>query len=176
VTKGNIGAATAPTALPERIEESGLGDIEGQVRWRWRRETAKAPEFFSYGEVVVPHHSEKVLIGTPGWEFTLGTGLTRGFGWGTVTARAAVEYDGASSSRFDTGEYAIEYLRRISPAWRIFAAIEGTQDELSFIAEVQWHATRNLFVRMNNGFGLTSKATDWAPEVGIVFSFGRNGR
>jgi hypothetical protein len=27
-------------------------------------------------------------------------------------------------------------------------------------------------VRFNNGVGLTSKAIDWSPEVGIVFSFG----
>ena len=31
-----------------------------------------------------------------------------------------------------------------------------------------------MFVKINNGLGLTSKATDWAPEVGIVFSFGGN--
>jgi hypothetical protein len=25
-----------------------------------------------------------------------------------------------------------------------------------------------VFVRLNNGAGLTSKATDWSPEVGIL--------
>jgi hypothetical protein len=37
---------TAPddhSALPDRLEESGLGDIEGQIRWRWRTETANRP-------------------------------------------------------------------------------------------------------------------------------------
>ena len=28
------------SALPPRLEESGLGDVEGQVRWRWNRESA----------------------------------------------------------------------------------------------------------------------------------------
>jgi hypothetical protein len=160
------------STLPIRLQESGLGDIEGQIRWRWNRETDRHPEIFSYAEVVAPHHRDKVLIGTPGWEVKYGMGAVRGFNWGTLTARAAVEYDEASSSHFDLGEYAIEYLRRISPSWRVFAGLEGEQDELSFIGEVQWHATPNVFVRINNGFGLTSKAADWTPEVGVVFSFG----
>ena len=81
-----------PSALPLRIEESGLGDIEGQIRWRWNRETDRRPEIFSYGEVVVPHNRDKVLIGTPGWELKYGMGIIRGLRWGTMTARAAVEY------------------------------------------------------------------------------------
>ena len=43
-----------------------------------------------------------------------------------------------------------------------------SQDELSFIAEAQWHVSRTAFIRFNNGVGLTSKATDWAPEIGVV--------
>jgi hypothetical protein len=160
------------SSLPSRISESGLGDIEGQIRWRWQRETDGRPEVFSYTEIVVPHAREKVLIGTPGWELKFGTGLVRGFDWGTLTARAAVEYDEASSSHFDLGEYAVEYLRRLSASWRVYAGIEGSSDEVSFIGEVQWHVTPNVFLRFNNGVGLTSKATDWAPELGVVFSLG----
>jgi hypothetical protein len=162
------------STLPLRLEESGLGDIEGQIRWRWNRETDRRPEIFSYTEVVLPHNRDKVLIGTPGWEVKFGTGLVRGFSWGTMTVRGAVEYDEASSSHFDGGEYAVEYLRRISPSWRVYVGLEGTQDELSFIGEVQWLAASNLVVKINNGLGVTSKATDWAPEVGVVFSFGRS--
>lgn len=159
-----------PSAVPGRIEESGLGDIEGQLRWRFRRETSARPELFSYAEVVVPHHREKPLIGTPGWELKGGIGVTRGFAWGTLTARAALEYAAASTSEFDLGEYAVEYLKRLSPAWRVYLGVEGTQDELALLAEAQWHLSRHAFVRINNGFGLTSKATDWAPEIGVVFS------
>jgi hypothetical protein len=161
-----------PSALPLRTTESGLGDIEGQVRWRWRKETRDRPEVFSFAEVVVPHKRDKPLIGTPGWELKFGAGVVRGFGWGTLTARAAVEYDESSSSHFDSGEYALEYLKRLSRSWRVYAGIEGAQDEISLIGELQWHITPRAFVRFNSGFGLTSKATDWAPEVGVVFSFG----
>ena len=163
-----------PSTLPLRLEESGLGDIEGQIRWRWNRETDERPEFFSYTEVVLPHNRDKVLIGTPGWEVKFGTGLVRGFSWGTLTARAAVEYDEASASHFDGGEYAVEYLRRISPSWRVYAGLEGTQDEVTLIGEVQWHVSPGVVVKINNGVGVTSKATDWAPEVGVAFSFGRS--
>lgn len=37
-----------------RIAESGVGDVEGQLRWRWERETDAAPETFSYVESVSP--------------------------------------------------------------------------------------------------------------------------
>jgi hypothetical protein len=161
-----------PSGLPFNIEESGLGDVEGQLRWRWKRENESRPELFSYFEFVIPHNEEKVLIGTPGLELKFGTGLTRGFRWGTLTVRGAVEYDEASTSPFDLGEYAIEYLKRVSPSWRLYLGIEGSSDELSLITEAQWHVTRNIFVKLNNGLGLTSKATDWTPEVGVVFTFG----
>jgi hypothetical protein len=48
--------------------------------------------------------------------------------------------------------------------------VEGTQDELELITEAQWHITDRIFVKLNNALGITSKATDWAPEIGIMFS------
>jgi hypothetical protein len=161
-----------PSSLPGKISESGLGDVEGQLRWRWKKETASRPEFFTYFEAVVPHGKEKVLIGTPGVELKLGTGMIRGFRWGTLTLRAAVEYAEASSSHFDLGEYAVEYLKRLSPSFRIYLGLEGTQDELSLISEIQWHFHKRAFLRLNSGFGLTAKATDWSPEVGVVVRLG----
>lgn len=161
------------SGVAAKTSESGLGDVEGQIRWRWRRETAARPEFFSYAEVVVPHHRDKPLTGTSGWELKAGTGLIRGFRWGTLTVRGALEYSSASSSHFDVGEYAVEYLKRLSPRWRLYLGVEGTQDEVAAIGELQWHIGRNVFAKFNSGFGLTSKATDWAPEVGIVFALPR---
>ena len=29
----------------------------------------------------------------------------------------------------------------------------------------------NLVLKLNNSFGLSSKATDWAPGIGLEFSF-----
>jgi hypothetical protein len=163
-------APADPSALPPLIEESGLGDVEGQLRFRWKRETERRPELFSYFEFTFPHAEDRPLTGTPGWEFKLGTGVTRGFSWGTLTARFAVEYSEASSSHFDTGEYAVEYLKRVSPSFRFYVGLEGAQDELSLITEVQWHITGSVCLKLNNGLGLTSKATDWSPEVGILFT------
>jgi hypothetical protein len=160
-----------PSSLPSRILESGLGDVEGQVRWRWNRESAARPEIFSFTEFVVPHGKDQPLIGTPGVEIKFGTGLIRGFSWGTIMARGSVEYEGGSSSQFDTGEYALEFVKRLNRHVRIYAGIEGTQDEVSAIGEVQWRLAPQVTVKAGSGFGLTSKATDIAPEIGILFSF-----
>ena len=110
------------------------------------------------------------LIGTSDWEYKLGTGVVRGFGFGTMTARAAVEYDAAEGVA-ELGEMAVEYLRRLSPTWRVYGGVEGTQDEVELITEAQWHLSPAMFLKLNSSFGLTSKATDWAPEVGLMFAF-----
>lgn len=164
---------TAPedtTGAPDKIEESGTGDVEGQIRARIKRETESSPELFTYFEAVSPQQEDKVLIGTPDWELKLGVGVVRGFSWGTMTFRIAGEYS-LDEDKADLGEYAVEYLRRVSPSWRLYLGIEGSQDELSLIPEAQWHIRQDrIFVKLNSGVGVTSKATDWAPEVGIVFS------
>ncbi|HXV14663.1 MAG TPA: hypothetical protein VEC56_10715 [Candidatus Krumholzibacteria bacterium] len=160
-----------PTAVPGEIEESGTGDVEGQIRARLARETDSRPEFFSYLEIVTPQQKDKVLIGTPDWEYKLGFGAVRGFSFGTMTVRLAAEYS-MEESATEFGEYALEYLNRLSPSWRIYLGIEGSQDEVELIPEAQWHIkTDTIVVKLNSAFGLTSKAADWAPEVGIVFSF-----
>ena len=89
---------------------------------------------------------------------------------GHVDRTRGIGYDSASTSALDLGEYAIEYLKRLSPRWRAYVGIEGASDEVSLITEAQWHVSRRVFVRLNNALGLTSKATDWAREIGIVFS------
>ncbi len=160
-----------PTAVPGEIEESGTGDVEGQVRVRLARETESRPEFFSYLELVSPQQEDKVLIGTPDWEYKLGVGVVRGFSFGTMTLRLAAEYS-AEESAVEAGEYALEYLKRLSPSWRAYLGLEGSQDEAELIPEIQWHIkTDKIVVKLNSAVGITSKAADWAPEVGVVFSF-----
>ena len=158
-----------PTAVPTRIEESGLGDVEGQLRLRWNRESLRRPEVFSYLEVVAPTQKSKLLIGTADWEFKFGTGVIKGFSWGTVAVRTAAEYS-MEESKFEVGEYAVEYIKRLSQRWRAYLGVEGSEDEIEFITEAQWHIKDNVYVKLNNAFGITSKATDWAPEVGIMIS------
>jgi hypothetical protein len=62
------------SGLPPKLEESGLGDVEGQLRWRVAKETATRPEFWTNFEVVFPLQKDKVLIGTQDWEFGAGVG------------------------------------------------------------------------------------------------------
>jgi hypothetical protein len=118
----------------------------------------------------VQRGTEKRFIGTRDWELKLGSGVVRGFNWGTATLRLAVEYDGREKT-LALGEYALEYLRRVSSRLRLFGAIEGTEDEVELITEAQVFLRPNLYLKLNNAVGLTSKATDWAPEIGLMFSF-----
>jgi hypothetical protein len=158
------------TGMPAELEESGLGDVEGQIRWRLLRETESRPEFFTNFEVAFPLQKEKVLIGTSEWEFAAGVGAVKGFSWGTLTTRLSVGYDG-EEEEVKLGEYAIEYLKRLSKAWRLVTTIEGEDDELSLVLEAQWHISPHVFWKFNSGFGLSEKAEDFAPEIGLMFSF-----
>jgi len=164
-------AADDPSAVPDRITESGLGDVEGQVRWRWREETAERPELYSFVEVVLPLQEDKLLIGTQDWEGAFGFGLLRGYRWGSVNARATIAYDG-DGSQVEVGEFGVELLKRVSPQFRWLAALEGESDEVSAIGELQWHPSEHGFFKFNCGFGLSEKAPDIAPEIGYVFRFG----
>jgi hypothetical protein len=142
-----------------------------QVRWRFVEETESHPEAFTFVETVFPFQRDRHLIGTQDWEYKVGVGFTRGFAWGTGTFRLSGEYSG-EEGKVDAGEYAFEYLKRLSPKWRVFAAIEGTQvDEVELITEVQWHFRRRAFLKVNNELGLTTNATGLAPEIGVMMSF-----
>jgi len=156
--------------MPAKVSESGLGDVESQLRWRWSKESSSRPEWFSYFETVFPLQKDKNLIGTQDWEFKLGTGVIKGFRWGTMTVRAAVDYT-REEDKAELGEYAVEYLKRVSNRLRLYAAVEGSQDEVELLTEAQVFLTPRTILKLNNGLGITSKATDFAPEVGIMFFF-----
>jgi hypothetical protein len=157
--------------MPATVEASGLGDVEGQLRWRFRRETERRPEWFGFFETVFPTAGSNSLIGTSDWEWKLGLGVAKGFDWGTITFRLSAEYSRAEG-KFEAGEYAVEYLRRLSRAFRVVALVEGVQlDEVALITEVQWHLHPRVFLKVNNGWGLTTNATDFAPEIGVMFRF-----
>jgi hypothetical protein len=159
-----------PSAVPDHLEESGLGDVDMQVRWRWSAESEHRPEMFSFAEITPPFQHNRVLIGTQHWEGALGFGVVRGFSWGTITGRATLAYDGEDSS-IEPGEWGFEYLKRLSPRWRLVGALEGESDEISAIGEIQWFFSSRAFLKLNCGFGLTEKAPDVAPEAGVLFRF-----
>ncbi len=155
------------SGMLDNTTEKGLGDMQVQLDWMWSKELKRRPGFFSYAEVVIPHHKSKPLIGTSEVEVKAGVGMIKGFRWGQITVRAAVEQAGG----FNLGEYAVEYYNRLSKCVGFYAGFEGNQDEIEFITELQWWLTDNIRFKLNNAFGVTSKATGWAPEIGLMISF-----
>ena len=164
------------SAMPSSIEESGLSDLEAQARFRVVRENHGRPEVFGFLEVTLPTQTNKVLIGNPDWDVRPGFGIVRAFPWGTMTTRITVEYN-HDDRLWDLGEFSIEYLKRLSPAVRLNLAFEGGEtgamDEWDLVAGVRWRIRDRFFLKLDNAIGLMSKSTDWAPELGVVWSLGR---
>ena len=158
--------------MPATIKESGFGDTQAEIRYRFAQENVKRPEFFSYLEVDFPFQRTRTIIGTQTWAYKFGVGAIKGFSFGTLTGRVAGEYDEADK-QVVFGEYAVEYLKRFSPKVRFYTGMEGDQDEVEWIVEAQYWLSRNVHLKLNSAFGVTSKAPDFAPEIGIMFSFPR---
>ena len=163
-------AAEDTSAMPFRIRESGLGDVQTQIRWRYAKETESRPEIFSYFETVYPLQKDELLIGTGFWEFALGVGAIKGTRIGTWTIRTTMAYDD-EEHKVEFGEYGLEYLKRWSKLFRSTVLVEGEEDEVDLILDAQFHLSPHAFIRLNTGIGLTSKAEDFAPEVGVMLSF-----
>lgn len=173
-TKATFEKSPSDTSgTPAKIRESGFADIEGQLRFRLMSEGDRHPEVFGFLEITAASQRTKVLIGDSNWDFKPGLGIVRGYSWGTMTFRTTGEYN-RDNSHLDFGETSIEYLRRLSPAWRVNLALEGGEtgapDEWELVSGVQWRITDVVLLKLDNVFGLTSKATDWSPQVGIMFS------
>ena len=111
-----------------------------------------------------------MLIGTGDWEFAIGGGIIKGYRWGTINGRISIGYERAEDE-VELSEYAFEYLKRVSPEWRLIATLEGEDDELSLIGEAQWFFSEGSFLKLNSGSGISEKAANYAPEVGVLFSF-----
>ena len=159
-----------PSVLPPKLKESGFGDTQAEIRYRFADETLKRPELFSYLEVDFPLQRSRRIIGTQTWAYKFGAGAIKGFSFGTLTARVAGEYDEADK-QVVFGEYALEYLKRFSPKFRFYTGMEGDQDEIQWIVEGQYWLAQHVHLKLNTALGMTSKAPDFAPEIGIMFSF-----
>jgi hypothetical protein len=162
------------SAMPARITETAVADVEAQLRWRVVTEREGRPEVFSYVELTAPSQKRRVLIGDRIWDVRPGIGLIRAFSWGTLTSRVTVERN-HDDHHWDLGEFSVEYLKRLSPSWRVNLALEGGEtgslDEWDLVSGVQWRIRDGLFLKLDNAVGLSPKATDWVPQVGLIFAF-----
>ncbi len=64
---------------------------------------------------------------------------------------------------------ALEYLKKVNSWFRFYVGVEGTQEEWELINDLQFHLNEWMFIRVNNALGFSPKATDYAPEIGVVF-------
>lgn len=163
-------SAADPSTQPAKLKQSGQGDWQMELDWRVLKESATHPEVFALLEVDPPSHRNAALIGTADWEAKLSAGLLRGLRWGTVGVRGGALYS-AEDGSFESGEYAVEYLKRLSPHWGVYGGMEAEQDEVELIGEAQYHFSPRAYLRLNLARGLSSKAIDWGPDVGVVFAF-----
>jgi hypothetical protein len=138
-------------ATPETIRQSGLTDLEAQVRARLVRETPGRPEVFGFVELVARSQRGKVLIEEANWDAKPGIGLEH---------------------KPDLGEFAMEYLKRMSPSAHLYLAVEGGEggalDEWDLITGIRWRLTTSVDFKVDNAVGISSKATDWAPQAGLM--------
>jgi hypothetical protein len=155
---------------PAQLRESGVGDTEAQIRWRIAKETETRPDTVLFFETVFPLQRSKKLLGTQDWEFSTGAVLTKGYSFGTLSVRGGVGYN-TGDHKFKVGEYAIDYLKKLSPAWRVALSLEGHESELSIIGEVQYTLSKDAILKINSGFGISSKDRAFAPEIGVLFRF-----
>jgi hypothetical protein len=165
-----------PSAVPARIRESGFADLEGQLRFRLLSEGPHRPELFGFLELTPATQRHKVLISEPRWDLQPGFGMIRGWNWGTLALRVTGEYNWEGKN-LDLGEVAIEYLKRLSPSLRVNIGLEGGEggapDEFDLVAGVHWRLTNSLAFKFDNALGISSKATDWAPQLGLMVSLPR---
>lgn len=159
------------SATPARIRNSGFGDYAAQVRVRMGREKGSRPEIWGAVEIIPAAQKRQLLIGDKITDWKGEFGLTRGYHFGTMTLRTTVEYNHVDH-HWDLGETSLEWLRQMSPAWRLLVGIEGGEtgapDEWILVTAGQWRISRNTFLKLSNGFGLMSKSTDWEPQLGVL--------
>lgn len=159
------------SSLPQRLSESGLGDTEASVRWRALKETKSRPEITLGLTTGFPLQRTKVLIGTQDWQLSPGIVVTKGFSFGTLELRLSGLYDSGEGG-FALGEFELDYVKRISPRWRVHLSFETEDvDEQSLVGEVQCRLGDHVKLKVGTGYGITKKATDIAPEIGLMWSF-----
>jgi hypothetical protein len=160
------------TGLPVELKESGLGNVRARLDWRLFNESGRRPEIYTFATLLVPHDKNKALVGTENWLLNLGIGAIRGYRWGTLTLRSSMEFDLSSASVGDWGEVTLEYLKWLSPALSVDAALELLQgDEGSVRAELQWRPAPRVIVKLGGAQALTASGLDWSAQAGVLVTF-----
>jgi len=161
---------------PATVHQTGVSDIAGAFRFRLSPERGSRPEFFGSVELLPPQNGQQELIGDPQWNVKSELGAVRQYHWGTMTFRTTVEYN-RGDKHWDLGETSLEYLRRLSPAWRMLLGIEGGEggalDDYGFVAAAHWRIAGAVDLKFVNTVGFMQKSTDWEAQVGLMWTLPR---
>jgi hypothetical protein len=156
---------------PDKFRESGLGDTEVNLRWRYAKESARLPDTTFFLKTVFPLQKDKKLLGSRDWEVETGAVLTKGYSFGTLAVRGALGWS-SGDRKLDLTEWGIDYVKRLDSKWRLALSLEGQQtDEVSVIGELQYAIAKNALLKLNLGLGITEKAANVAPEIGLLLRF-----
>ena len=162
-------SADDTTAMPARLRESGTTGVTARISWLMRPESAGRAAWFGFVDASLPHDRARSLIGRRGVSWLVGVGAERTSRWGTVSARHSFEWDTASISPLDWGEFAVSWNRDVRRHTRATGAIEGQLDEIWLVLQVDQALGRRLSARFRNGVGLTRTASGLAPEAGLMW-------
>lgn len=159
------------SSMPGALQQSGLADLEGQVRFRLLKEGMNRPGLYAFVELTPATQKGQRLIAEPNWDLKPGVGAIRDFSWGTVQLRVAAEWNREAHSP-DLGEVTIEYLKRLTPSLRVNLALEGgetgSNDEWTVVVGGAYRLNRALSLKLDTMVGVMSKSTDLEAQAGLL--------
>ena len=117
-------------------------------------------------EIVFPLQKDRKIIGTQVWEFKPLLGAVKGLSFGTVSAKFMVEF--TQEGEFDV-EYALDWQKKLSPVFELYAGIEGTIDGIEIITQLQIYITPRISIKLNNAFGIPSNQGIFAIDAIITY-------
>jgi hypothetical protein len=163
------------STMPSPYKESGIENIDFQLRWRYWKETSKKPELFSNFVLAVPSAGSNKIIGLTGYDFKFASGLIKGFRFGTMIVSSSFQYN-TYDSQFDFLGLDIEYVKRLNDKFRVYVGFDGLPipDAFAVSTNLQIFPKPWMFIRLGNSFGIGSSGLiDFNQEIGVAIYFNK---
>jgi hypothetical protein len=177
----------------EGNSESGIGDVEAELKWNFLPESETAPALALKIGVGFPSADERKGLGSGGYD--LFATLLAGKGFGPVETYLNLGYtridklevepeEGAGGEEAETLNRSV-YSASLAARWNVveqlglvaevqFTSAEAKGDDAAVSATVGaiWQITPAVGIDVGGRFGLTDAAADWTILAGLNFAFG----